>query len=187
MKHRPYSEWALEGGPRSAAEQQALAEHLRECDSCRELQQAWLEVRNRLQHAPLIAAPAGFGQRFMSRLSERKLSRQARHAWLIFAMSLVGSIGTMALLAYLHASRLAGGLANLVRGAVELSNQVSLLLELILHFLKLLPGPTGGIFGLSLLLAAVGGTVALFAGLGMLWTAAVYRFAYPSRVLGGRK
>jgi hypothetical protein len=145
-----------------------------------------MSARNRLQHAPVVPAPEGFGLRFMRLLADRKRRRQSRQAWLVFSLSLLGSLGTMSLLAYFQASRLAEGLANLVKGLIELSNQVSVLGDLVVRFLGLLPGPAGGIFGLSLLVATAGGMIALFAGLGMLWSAAVYRFAYPSRTLGGR-
>lgn len=187
MKHRPYSEWALADEPLSHEQQRELAEHLRECEACRELQAAWVVVHSKLQAAQPIAAPDGFKLRVMERLAGRKQRDQTRQAWLIFIISFLGSLATMGTLAYLQASRLAEGMGNLIRSLIDLSEELNTVFSLLVHFLQLLPGPTSGLVGVSLLVASAGGMVALFAGLGMLWTAAVYRFAYPSSRFGGLK
>lgn len=81
--HQPFETWIFDEHL-SPEEQQRLTEHLRQCESCRALQQKWFETRGALQEKSMVAPRAGFVQRWKSSLVERKEREQRKQAWRVF-------------------------------------------------------------------------------------------------------
>ena len=51
MKHHVFEDWLFNQDPLSPQEQEALREHLSECESCRTLSAAWHNVEVKLKEA----------------------------------------------------------------------------------------------------------------------------------------
>jgi hypothetical protein len=91
MNHLPYKEWLLAEAPLSAEQDDALQEHLRACETCRQIEPAWMDVKALIQKTPAAEPLPGFSGRWQIRLEQHRLSKQRRLAWM-----LVGIIGGMA-------------------------------------------------------------------------------------------
>jgi hypothetical protein len=185
MVHQQYREWALSEEPLAPAQQRELQNHMQACPECHQWQLALAQVQSRFKDAAMVSAPEGFADRFRVRLAAAKAGRQRRQAWLVLGLNLFGSLVLMGLLAYATLTNLAEILAQLLKGFLSFGSQLAIMRELALGFLSFLPSPAGGLFGASLLVALAGAALALYAGLGGLWAAAVYRFAYVSNRKGG--
>lgn len=187
MKHQQYREWALNQVSLPEDQEQALKQHLQACPECRQWQRALTQIETALGGAAAVPAPAGFAERFQVRLARQRAGRQRRQAWFVLSFSLAGSLALIGLLAYATISNLPNMLTELLKGLLNFSAQVAIFSDLASGFLGFLPSPAPSLLGVSMLLAVLGSAMALFAGLGGLWAAAVYRFAYPTNRNGGSK
>ncbi|MFP3855295.1 MAG: hypothetical protein ACLFWD_13485 [Anaerolineales bacterium] len=186
MAHQRYRDIALSDAPMKA-EQRELKDHLEACPECQLWYMALRRVDSRLFAAATVSAPAGFASRFKAKLAAAKAARQQRQAWLVLALSLAGSLLSMATLAYVTLTNVDYILAQLLKGFLTLASQLAIIGEITSAFVSLLPSPAPDLLGASMLLALAGTALALFAGLGGLWAAAVYRFANPRNPNGGSK
>jgi hypothetical protein len=143
------------------------------------------QVQYSFEDAVILSAPKGFADRFRVKLAAAKAGQQRRQAWLVLGINLFGSLAMMGLLAYATLTNLAEILAQLLKGLLSFGSQLAVMRNLALGFLNFLPSPAGSLFGVSMLIALAGAALALYAGLGGLWAAAVYRFAYTTSNKGG--
>lgn len=187
MKHQQYREWALTEVPLPQDQQRALQQHLQACPECRQWQRALTQIETALGGAAAVSAPSAFAGRFQARLARQRAGRQRRQAWFVLSFSLAGSLVLIGMLAYATISSLPIMLAELLKGVLNFSAQVAVVSDLAWSLLGFLPSPASSLLGASMLIALLGSAVALFAGLGGLWAAAVYRFAYPTNRIGGTK
>jgi anti-sigma factor RsiW len=81
MNHQPFKEWLLSEEPLSSEQTQALQDHLRSCESCRQLEAAWTDVDTLFQRLPETAPAPGFTNRWQERLAAQHLQKQRRQAW----------------------------------------------------------------------------------------------------------
>lgn len=82
-QHQPFEAWIFEEHL-SLDEQQKLADHLSQCDSCRDLHSKWNETEIALKEKSMVAPRAGFTQRWKAGVAERKKRDQQRQAWRVF-------------------------------------------------------------------------------------------------------
>jgi len=82
MKHKPFETWILLHEPLLPDQAQALEEHIRDCQHCRELQHSIVSIEA-LFHTSYDAEPMlGFSQRWQNRLAqERQKALMHRHRW----------------------------------------------------------------------------------------------------------
>ena len=82
MKHKPFETWILLHEPLLPDQDQALDEHLKDCQHCRQLKQALMGAETLFQ-TTFDAQPApGFSQRWQARLEEdRQEEMSRRHRW----------------------------------------------------------------------------------------------------------
>ena len=186
MAHQRYRDIALSDAPLSS-ERRELRDHLEACAQCRRWHSALHRVETRLSATAIVAAPTGFADRFKAKLAAAKTARQQRQAWLMLALSSAGSLLSMLALAYVTVSNVDYILAQLLKGFLALASQLAVIGEITRAFISLLPYPAPDLLGASMLIVLVGTALALFASLGGLWAAAVYRFAYPRNRNGGSK
>jgi len=92
MNHLPYKEWLLSGATLPAEQEAALQDHLRSCETCRQLEPAWGDVQALIKKALAIDPLPGFTGRWQKRLEQHRLHKQRRMAWFI-----VAAIGALAL------------------------------------------------------------------------------------------
>lgn len=103
MTHNPYLDWVfLDQDEReaslTAAQQQALKNHLESCSECRELALAWLDVDRELRTAPLYAPQAGFVERWQHTFELEQSQKYRSQGTLILVVSLSLAIGLLGVL-----------------------------------------------------------------------------------------
>jgi predicted anti-sigma-YlaC factor YlaD len=93
--HLLIEEWLLSASSLTTEEQALLQEHLKSCESCRQLSEAWQEVEYRLNAAPLRLPEPGFTLRWQARLAQEQLRRQRLQT--VYVLVLGGGV-TLALI-----------------------------------------------------------------------------------------
>ena len=88
--HLLIEEWLLSASNLTPEEQASLQEHLKSCDSCRQLSDAWQEVEYQLKTAPVCSPTPGFTGRWQVKLAQEQQRRQRRQA--IYVLALWGGI-----------------------------------------------------------------------------------------------
>ena len=96
--HLLIEEWLLSASSLTPEEHVLLQEHLKSCESCRQLSDAWQEVEYQFKVAPMRSPEPGFTGRWQTRLAEHQLRLQRRQA--IYVLALGGGIA-LVLLAFL--------------------------------------------------------------------------------------
>jgi predicted anti-sigma-YlaC factor YlaD len=74
--HLRFEEWLLSASSLTPEEHALLQEHLKSCESCRRLLDAWQEVDYQLKAAPLRAPEPGFTHRWQVRLAQEQRRQQ---------------------------------------------------------------------------------------------------------------
>jgi len=96
--HLLIEEWLLSTSSLTPEEHTQLQEHLKSCESCRQLSEAWQEVDYQLKAAPMRSPEPGFTGRWQARLAQDQLRRGRRQA--IYVLALGGGIA-LALILFL--------------------------------------------------------------------------------------
>jgi hypothetical protein len=98
MSHQPFETWLLSEEPLSPEQAGSLRDHLRVCQSCRQLSTAWSEVQHLFSQVPAVEPAGGFTARWQARLAASQLveqrKRQRRQSW----WALLASLGIAVLL-----------------------------------------------------------------------------------------
>lgn len=183
MKHEPYNAWILSDEQPTGEQAQELQLHLNECAACRRLQRAWVQVDASLRQAGQVGPASGFVQRFELRLQAWRAARARRQVAVSLAVPIVGASLAALLYALLVAPNLGDYMAGMLRTALLARESSLAVLAILQRALASLPGPAGP----GLIVAMLGSSLVLYAGLGALWAAAVFRFAEPQVVSGGFK
>ena len=97
-KHLHFEEWLLSASDLLPEQSQLLHEHLKSCESCRQLSEAWQEVEYQLKSAPMLSPEPGFTARWQQRQGEVRLRRQK---WQTISIIALGSGIALALLVVL--------------------------------------------------------------------------------------
>jgi hypothetical protein len=99
MSHQPFENSLFSEESLTSEQQRALREHLSSCETCRQVESAWLEVHQQFKRVPAIAPSPGFSLRWQERLADRRHAHQRRNSWVLFAFTLGGALILFALLA----------------------------------------------------------------------------------------
>jgi hypothetical protein len=102
MYHRPFEDWLLDEEPLTTEQDALLQEHLRICESCRQLSQAWQQAEVELHRASTLAPQAGFADRWQARYEIEQLKLHRRQVLAALGFSLAGTtllFGSLILLA----------------------------------------------------------------------------------------
>ncbi len=98
MNHHPFKEWLVAEGELSTEQDQALKQHLLDCDSCRELQTSWKELEVEIKRAAQIAPSAGFVVRWQANLVMHQQLQQKRRGWITIGATTTLVISLLVLL-----------------------------------------------------------------------------------------
>jgi hypothetical protein len=90
--HQPYEDWILSQTALNQEQREALQDHLRTCEACNQLSEAWMEVENQLHRAPMAAPESGFAHRWMARLEAENLRHLRRQTFLVMLFSVGGAV-----------------------------------------------------------------------------------------------
>ncbi len=95
MNHQHFEQWLLFEKPLAPDQAEALKNHLKTCESCRQLSSAWSEVERLFRSAPFLGPVAGFASRWQDRLESQRVKelhiRQQRQSWIIFLVATIGA------------------------------------------------------------------------------------------------
>jgi anti-sigma factor RsiW len=86
MSHQPFESWLFSEETLTVDQEKALREHLRTCVTCYRLEATWSQLQRTLHEAPVVRPAQGFVQRWQERLTEYRLQRQRKQAWIIFTI-----------------------------------------------------------------------------------------------------
>lgn len=81
MNHQPFRDWILSNEELLPDQQQILQDHLYSCESCREIETAWLEVESTIRRTPQVQPAPGFTARWQSTMASYQLRQQKIHGW----------------------------------------------------------------------------------------------------------
>lgn len=168
MNHQPFEDWLLNEKLIDPKQKLDLDAHLRICSYCSALAET-----GKALHAVKIVSPAtGFTARFQTRLAARKVAERRRRLWgtalftsggLVMLMWLAGpSISSFLASPATWITSLIGWGVFLVTTLQAIAQAGSVILRMMPSFLS----P----FGLMVLASAL-------AGIGLLWTVSIWRFA----------
>lgn len=83
MNHQYIKEWLLKEEPLSSEESQILEDHIKECNSCQQLQLAWQDIHHMIKLTPDVDPLPGFTSRWEERLTQRTIYAQKRLTWVV--------------------------------------------------------------------------------------------------------
>jgi len=98
MNHQPFRDWLLSEEKLSASQILQMQEHLQSCESCRQTEEAWLEVESAFQKIPQVLPVPGFTDRWQTHLTEYKKHKQKRAGWITIGFTVVIIISLLGLL-----------------------------------------------------------------------------------------
>jgi len=173
MSHQPFEDWILDDEALSGEEQQALDAHRAVCASCTRLGTARTAVDRGLRQAGMVAPSAGFTARFSQRLAEQRVRDGRRQAWGTFALA-AAAAGVVAIPLALRLSQDWMSLGDWVVQMLIRLYDAWVGLRVARGFIQVawnsLPD--------ALPPAWILGIVAACLGIGVVWIATLYRFAY---------
>lgn len=169
MKHRPFEDWLLNELSLSPEQKRELESHLRTCAYCTAL----VETGKVLKSAKRVSPVAGFTERFQVRLAARKAAERRQRFW----GTIMFITGGLAILMWITAPYLASFFASpatwvsaLMDWGIFLITTLQAIAQAGSVMLQVLPGFLSP-FAWMVLLSAV-------AGLSLLWSVSIWRFAY---------
>ena len=91
MSHQPFEDWILGEESLQEGQQQALAGHLAACAECARLSRSLAAVERTLTLSEAAAPEPGFGARFALRLEGQRARAGRQQAWLAFGLAGAGA------------------------------------------------------------------------------------------------
>jgi hypothetical protein len=91
MPHKKFEAWIFEEGEPDEQGEQALRQHLQECDQCYALKKTWPKVETFLLTAPPVIPAPGFVNRWQERLESQRKQRERRQTIALLAVSSGGA------------------------------------------------------------------------------------------------
>jgi len=98
MNHHPFREWLVAEDELSSEQDQALKQHLLDCESCRELQTSWKELQVEIKRAVEVPPAAGFVMRWQANLVMYQQVQQKRRGWVTIGVTAMLVISLLVLL-----------------------------------------------------------------------------------------
>jgi hypothetical protein len=173
MSHQPFEGWIVGDESLTLEQRQALEIHLSGCPACAGLATSLAAVEQTLGEAEAVSPEAGFRLRFAQRLEQTHVRDARRQAWGTFA----GAVAAAALLATPMALRLGS----------EWTSPGEMVVQMLIRVYDLWVGlrVAGGftraaLSNLSEIVPPIWalGFLAACLGMGAVWMATLYRFAY---------
>lgn len=168
MNHLPFEEWLLNDKPVTPEQQRDLDLHMRTCAYC----SALAETGRMLSAAKMAVPTPGFTARFQSRLAERKIAERRRKLWGAVLFTLGGLVLLMwAVSPYLASFMVspATWISVVVGWLVYIGTTLFALFDAGVVILSVIPKFLPPFAWLVLL--------STFAGVGLLWSVSIWRFA----------
>jgi hypothetical protein len=172
MNHQPFEEWLLNDKHLSPIEKRELDAHLRDCKHCTALTETGFALRS----ARVVAPVPGFALRFQQRLAVQKIADRRRRLWGLIVLVLTGA-GLAGWVTAPYISAIAASpvewLTTVVGYVLFLFMSVQAFSEAFLVLARIVPGFIPPYVWMMIISAV--------AGLGLLWTISIWRFARVPR------
>ncbi len=91
MSHQPFEDWIVGEEALTLEQRRSLDRHLDDCAACARLTSSLAAVERTLGEAEAVAPAAGFGTRFALRLGQARLRAGRRQAWGTFAAAVAAA------------------------------------------------------------------------------------------------
>ena len=168
MNHQPFETWLLDDKPITSEQKRELDSHLRTCANCAAL----VETGRALTSVKMVSPTMGFTTRFQTRLAARKVADQRRRFW----GAILFVAGGLSILIWVTGPYLASffdspasWLSALVEWGIFLITTLQAMAQAGSVLLHVVPGFLSPFVWMILLSA--------FAGLSLLWSVSIWRFA----------
>ena len=168
MNHQPFEDWLLNDKLIDPKQKLDLDAHLRICSYC----SALAETGRVLRAVKVVSPSTGFTTRFQARLAARKAAERRRRLW----GTVLFTFGGLVMLMWLAGPYLASFFASpatwitlLIEWGVFLITTLQAIAQAGSVILRMMPSFLSP-FGFMVLASA-------FAGIGLLWTVSIWRFA----------
>jgi hypothetical protein len=168
MNHQPFEDWLLNDKLVDPKQKLELDAHLRVCPYCSALAETGMALRS----VKKVSPAAGFTARFQMHLAARKLAERRRRLW----GTVLFTLGGFAMLMWIAAPYMASFFASpatwitsLIEWGVYLITTLQAILQAGSVVVRVMPSFLPP-FALMVLLSA-------FAGVGLLWSVSIWRFA----------
>ena len=169
MNHQPFEDWLLNEKLIDPKQKLELDAHLRVCPYC----SALAETGMALHSVKVVPPAAGFTSRFQARLAAQKLADRRRRLW----GALLFTFGGLVMLLWIAGPYMASFLTSpatwitsLIEWGVFLITTLQAVAQAGSVILRVMPSFLTP-FGFMVLVSA-------FAGIGLLWTVSIWRFAH---------
>ena len=172
MEHQLFETWIIDEIELTADQSEALAAHLKECPTCRQLSQSWKKVAARLEAAPAAQPAPGFSQRFQASLAERRLHQQQlqiRRLLLFLVLGSILSFFTLVVLTLTSASPV-----DLIVSGLQNLTQLFVNFEILQHGVVSLFSSVPLIIPVALWIVVT----SAFAILALIWAIALWRISF---------
>jgi hypothetical protein len=101
MNHHYFEDLLFAEQPLTPQDNAALQEHVRDCESCQILANAWQEVESQLHRSAILEPASGFTDRWQTRLALDSQRVQRKQSMLLLGFSIGGATVLLASLAVL--------------------------------------------------------------------------------------
>jgi hypothetical protein len=101
MNHHYFEDLLFTEQPLTPQDNAALQEHVRDCESCQMLANAWQEVESQLHRSAILEPSSGFTDRWQMRLAVDSQRVQRKQSMLLLGFSIGGATVLLASLAVL--------------------------------------------------------------------------------------
>lgn len=168
MNHQPFEDWLLNDKLIDPKQKLDLDAHLRTCPYC----SALAETGRALHSVKKVLPSTGFTARFQTRLAARKVAERRRRLWGTVLFTFGGLVMLMWLAGPYIVSFFAAPatwITSLIEWGVFLITTLQAIAQAGSVILRMMPSFLSP-FGLMVLASA-------FAGIGLLWTVSIWRFA----------
>ena len=169
MNHQPFEDWLLNEKLIDPKQKLELDAHLRVCPYCSALAETGMALRS----VKVVPPAAGFTSRFQARLAAQKLADRRRRLW----GALLFTFGGLVMLLWIAGPYMASFLTSpatwitsLIEWGVFLITTLQAVAQAGSVILRVMPSFLTP-FGFMVLISA-------FAGIGLLWTVSIWRFAH---------
>jgi hypothetical protein len=169
MNHQPFEDWLLNEKLIDPKQKLELDAHLRVCPYCSALAETGMALRS----VKVVPPAAGFTSRFQTRLAARKLAERRRRAWGAILFTFGGLVMLMWITGPYMVSFFAAPatwITSLIQWGIFLITTLQAVAEAGSVIVRVMPSFLTP-FGFMVLVSAL-------AGIGLLWSVSIWRFAH---------
>ncbi|HUE98308.1 MAG TPA: hypothetical protein VMN99_03580 [Anaerolineales bacterium] len=168
MNHQPFEDWLLNDKLINPKQKLELDAHLRICSHC----SALAETGKALRSVKMVSPATGFGARFQTRLAMQRVADRRRRRW----GAILFTFGGLAMLMWIAVPYLASFFASpaswiaaFIEWGVFIITTLQAMAQAGSVLLRVIPGFLSPFAWMVL--------VSAFAGVGLLWSVSIWRFA----------